>query len=252
MAESSSIRQCVILAGGLGTRMKPITERVPKSLIPALDRPFVDYQFGYLKRFGIDRVVLCIGHMGSMIRDFVGDGSRWGLQVQYVDEGEKLRGTGGALGLALEQGALDPVFFLTYGDSFLPIDFAAVAARFEASGKPALMTVLRNRGRWDRSNVVIGDNEQGLSVALYDKARHTPEMDAIDYGLSVLKRDVIGRLIPRQTKADLAEVFHRLSIEGSLAAMEVVERFYEIGSPQGLADFESYLSNLKDPAAGRH
>ena len=85
--------------------------------------------------------------------------------IRYVDEGEKLRGTGGALRLALEQGVLDESFLVIYGDSFLPVRFAPVWQAFKASGMPALMTVLRNEGRWDRATPFTGTGR----VMLYDK-----------------------------------------------------------------------------------
>jgi len=152
--------------------------------------------------------------------------------MRYVDEGEVLLGTAGALRLARKQGVLDERFFVIYGDSFLPVDFARVWDAFQSSGLPALMTVLRNEGRWDRSNVIY---EPGR-VVLYDKAA-APGMQYIDYGLSCFRREVFGNL----THPDLASLFHDLSLQGRLAAFQVHERFYEIGSPAGLRDFEEYL-----------
>ena len=169
-----------------------------------------------------------------------GDGARHGLRVRYVDEADRLRGTAGALRLALDEGALEESFLLTYGDSFLPVDFAAVFAAFAASGRPALMTVFRNDGRWDTSNVIF----DGRLVTLYDKQRATrPPADFayIDYGLSALSRRVIADEIPSGTVADLATLFHALSVRGELAGFEVAQRFYEIGSPAGLEDLEGWL-----------
>src|SRR6187399_822153 len=159
--------QCVILAGGLGTRMRPRTETVPKSLLEVAGRPFIDHQLAWLAAHGTREVVLSVGHLGEMIEAHVGDGSRFGVSVRYVSEGSALRGTAGALRLALDQGVLDEEFLLTYGDAYLPVDFAAVAAAFQHSGKEALMTVFENEGRWDTSNVVF-DRVSSL-VALYDK-----------------------------------------------------------------------------------
>jgi NDP-sugar pyrophosphorylase family protein len=232
--------QCVILAGGLATRMRPLTTRMPKALIPVEGKPFVDHQLAWLARHGVDEVVLSIGYLGEMLRDHVGDGARYGLGVRYVDEGTELRGTAGALRLAHDEGALGESFLLTYGDSFLPVDFAAVFAAFQAAGTPALMTVFRNEGRWDTSNVIF----DGRMVTLYDKfrrARPAEDFTFIDYGLLGLTRRAIVDAVPAGAKADLAGVLNDLSVRGQLAGMEVTERFYEIGSPAGLEDFAGWL-----------
>jgi NDP-sugar pyrophosphorylase family protein len=232
--------QCVILAGGLATRMRPLTDALPKALIPVAGRPFVDHQLEWLARVGVTKVLLSVGYRGEMLCDYVGDGSRWGLALTVVDEGPELRGTGGALRLALDRGALDSSFLLTYGDSFLPIDFAAVWQAFLACGKPALMTVFKNAGRYDQSNVVLSEGQ-----VFYDKTRKARPAEAfehIDYGLSALERSVVSRLVPEQGKYDLASVFAELSLAGQLAGFEVTQRFYEIGSPAGLSDFEQWLS----------
>jgi N-acetyl-alpha-D-muramate 1-phosphate uridylyltransferase len=228
--------QCVVLAGGLGTRMRPFTDDRPKALIPVEGRPFIDHQLVHLAAHGVGEVVLSIGHRGEDLRAHLGDGARFGLRVVYVDEGTALRGTAGALRLALDEGALAERFLVTYGDSFLPVDFGAVLAAFERAGKPALMTVFRNEGRWDTSNVIF----DGGMVTLYDKQRRgRPPTDFafIDYGLAALERRVVADEVPAGARADLADLYHRLSVRGELAGLEVFERFYEIGSPAGLEDF---------------
>jgi NDP-sugar pyrophosphorylase family protein len=234
--------QCVILAGGRATRMRPLTDAIPKALIPIAGRPFLDHQLAWLAGHGVTEVVLCIGYRGDAIRAHLegGEGARHGLRVRYVDEGEALRGTAGALRLALDEGALEESFLVTYGDSFLPIDFSAVFRAFAAAGTPALMTVFRNDGRWDASNVIF----DGRMVTLYDKLRRgraAADFDFIDYGLSALARRVIADEVPAGGVVDLAALFNALSVRGELAGFEVAERFYEIGSPAGLEDFERWL-----------
>jgi NDP-sugar pyrophosphorylase family protein len=234
--------QCVILAGGLGTRMLPRTEAVPKALLPVLGRPFIEHQLEWIAAHGAREIVLSVGYLGELLEAHVGDGSRFGASVRYVHEGAALRGTGGALRLAAERGVLAEEFLLTYGDSYLPVDFAAVAAAFRRSGKPALMTVFENGGRWDTSNVIF-DPSTAL-VTLYDKRRTkrpASEYRYIDYGLSALRRGVIEELVPPGVRHDLADLFGPLSERGELAGLEVSQRFYEIGSPAGLADLESML-----------
>lgn len=232
--------QCVILAGGLATRMRPLTETTPKALLPVNGRPFVDHQLAWLAGHGVGEVVLSIGYRGDALRAHVGDGARYGIRVRYVDEGTNLRGTAGALKLADEQDVLDERFLVTYGDSFLPIDFGAVFDDFLRAGAPALMTVFKNDGRWDKSNVIF----DGRMVTLYDKhyrLRPPSDFPYIDYGLSALTRRVITTEVPSGAKADLAELFFALSQRGELAGYEAPERFFEIGSPAGLEDFALWM-----------
>lgn len=232
--------QCVVLAGGLGTRMRPFTESCPKTMLPVAGRPFGEHQLEFLVRQGITDVVYLVGYRGEMIRDYFGDGRRWGVRIRYVDEGRELRGTGGALRLALERGALDEAFLLVYGDSFTPVSMQELWRVFEDSGMPALMTVLCNGGRWDSSNVVF---ENGR-IIVYDKTRRdarSDRMQHIDYGVSAMRREVVAGWIPRTIPADLSAAFHEMSVRGLLAGYEVTERFYEIGSPAGMRDFEDYV-----------
>ena len=235
--------QCLILAGGLATRMRPLTETIPKALIPVAGRPFIDHQLGWLAAHGVTDVVLSVGYLGEAIRAHVGDGARYGLARARRRRGDRTCAARRArVRLALDEGVLDERFLLTYGDSFLPIDFAAVFRAFLGSGAPALMTVYRNQGRWDTSNVIF----DGRMVTLYDKQRRTrPAEDFafIDYGLSALDAAGGGARRSRAgAKADLADLFHALSLRGRAGGLrDRAERFYEIGSPAGLADFSEWL-----------
>ena len=230
-------RQCVILAGGKGTRMLPMTESLPKSLLPVAGRPFIDHQLAWLASEGITDVLCSIGYLGKMIRRHVGGGP-WGLRVAYVDEGSRLLGTAGALRLASSRGMLDEAFAVLYGDSFLRVSIPGLWNSFLQSGAPAMMTVLRNQDQWDRSNAIY---ESGR-VILYDKGAHSPRMQYVDYGISVLTGALIERGVPENGPADLAPLLTRLSREGRLAGYEAFDRFYEIGSPAGLRELEAYLS----------
>jgi len=225
--------QCVILAGGLGTRMRPLTETCPKTLLPVNGKPFAYHQLHWLAEQGVSEVIYSIGHQGDRIRRYW-DSERSPIPIRYVDEGTALRGTGGALRLANEQDVLQESFLVIYGDSFLPVDYAPIWQSLRESGMPALMTVLRNEGRWDRSNAIY----QNGRVILYDKTA-TAAMHYIDYGLSVCRRDLFTSATPEVF--DLATLFHELSIKDRLAGYEVDHRFYEIGSPAGLRDLELYL-----------
>ncbi len=233
-----------ILAGGLATRMRPLTERVPKALLEVAGKPFIDWQLQQLAGQGVRDVVLCVGYLGEMLEAHVGNGARFGLRVHYSPDGPTLLGTGGALRQALHAhpAALGSAFFVLYGDSYLPIDFAPVQERFAQSKAPALMTVLANGDRWDTSNVLWQDGK----LARYSKRDRSADMRHIDYGLGVIASDVL--LKQADGPFDLAHVYERLSEQGQLAGQEVHERFYEIGSPQGLADTHEYLSNLSNPS----
>ena len=224
-----------ILAGGTATRLRPTSNSVPKSLLTVAGEPFIAHQLRLLQREHVQRVVLCIGHLGQMIRDFVGDGSCFDLNVAYSFDGSRLMGTGGALRRALP--LLDDPFFVLYGDSYLDIAFKPVARAFRRSGAPVLMTVFRNEGRWDTSNVVF----DGARVVRYDKRALTPEMHYIDYGLGIFTHAALAERSPNEL-FDLAQVYASFADKGLLAGYEVKQRFYEIGTPAGLAQTEAYLS----------
>jgi NDP-sugar pyrophosphorylase family protein len=224
-----------ILAGGLATRLRPITEKIPKSLVPVAGEPFLAHQLKLLHVRGIRRAVLCIGYLGEMIqRDFGNE--KFGVKLDYSFDGEKLLGTGGALKCALPK--LGEEFFVLYGDSYLPIEYAPIAEFFHQSGKLGLMTVYRNEGKYDTSNVVFADGE----IKVYDKKLKSSDMRHIDYGLSLFKASVFEKF-PADAQFDLADVMQKLVHEKQLAGYEVAERFYEIGSPAGLAELESLLQS---------
>jgi len=222
-----------ILAGGLATRMRPVTERIPKSMIEVAGRPFIEHQLELLRAENVENVVLCVGHLGEMIQAHVGDGKRFGLSISYSFDGERLLGTGGALRRALP--LLGDDFFVLYGDSYLDIDYASVQAAYRDSGMPALMTVFRNEGRWDTSNVLF----DGSRVIRYDKRRPTSDMQFIDYGLGILNGDLLKAAIGEAF--DLSEVYAALANDGQLAGFEATNRFYEIGTPSGLAVTDGHL-----------
>ncbi|MGA3282972.1 MAG: nucleotidyltransferase family protein [Verrucomicrobiota bacterium] len=223
-----------VLAGGLATRLRPITEKIPKSLIPVAGKPFLAHQLELLRSRGIRRAVLCVGHLGEMIQREFGNGSAFGLRLDYAYDGPKLLGTGGALKRALP--LLGMEFFVLYGDSYLPVEYRPIAEFFRRSGKLGCMTVYRNEGRYDTSNVVFRDG----SVVVYDKKNRLPEMHHIDYGLSLFQAAAFDAY-PAGEPFDLAEVMGRLVQEKQMAGYEVRERFYEIGSPAGLSELETLL-----------
>jgi NDP-sugar pyrophosphorylase family protein len=224
-----------LLAGGLATRLRPMTHKVPKCLVEVAGRPFLDHQLDLLRRNGIRRVVLCLGHLGEQVTAHVGDGSRVGLDIRCSFDGNQLLGTGGALRRALP--LLGDLCWILYGDSYLDIDYRAVFASFVRHRALGLMTVLGNNNQWDKSNVVFRDGQ----LLRYDKRRQTPDMTHIDYGATLLRASALVRL-PEDRPSDLADLFTSMVEEGAMVGHEVTQRFYEIGSPQGLAETAEYLA----------
>jgi N-acetyl-alpha-D-muramate 1-phosphate uridylyltransferase len=225
-----------ILAGGLATRLRPATDKIPKALLSVAGEPFVVHQLRLLQSQGFRKVVLCVGHLGEMIQATISDGKRLGLQINYSFDGPTLLGTGGALKRALPK--LGERFLVVYGDSYMPVDCAAVVEAFALSGRPALMTVFENDGRWDRSNIWFDAGE----IRRYDKKTSTPQMRHIDYGISVLTAEVFAGFADNAA-FDVADLYSRLVSEKQMAAHEVKQRFYEIGSAQGLAELDALLRN---------
>jgi len=224
-----------ILAGGLATRLRPLTQALPKALVDVHGEPFLAHQLRLLRANGIARVSICVGHLGELIEAYVGDGSRFGLRVECVFDGPHLLGTAGALKQAVPR--LGRAFFVLYGDAYLPCDYRAVQRAFECSGRRALMTVFHNQRRWDTSNVEYVNG----SIVAYDKQHPTPQMHYIDYGLGVFQRSAFD-LVPHGRPADLATLYQDLLRRGELAAYEESQRFYEVGSFAGLEDIRRYLA----------
>lgn len=223
-----------ILAGGLATRLYPITKTIPKALVEVAGKPFIKHQLEFLKLQRITQVVLCVGHLGEMIMEVIGNGDEFGIHVSYSYDGDNPLGTGGALKKAIH--LLDDNFYILYGDSFLPICFSSVNDAYVNNAKFALMTVLYNSNKWDKSNVLFNNKE----ILEYNKHQPNLYMRHIDYGLSVVSKKIFDQYKANIT-FDLADVYHQLSKVGQLAGFEVHERFYEIGSHTGLKETEKYF-----------
>lgn len=223
-----------ILAGGMATRLGDLAQNTPKALIDVAGRPFIAHQLDLLRAHGLTDIVLCTGHLGAQLEEAVGDGSRYGVHVRYSPDGPRPLGTGGALRQALP--LLGEAFLTMYGDSYLECDYGAVERAFLASGRPALLTVIRNDDQWDRSNVLCVDGR----IVRYSKQQRTADMRHIDYGLAAMRAGVL-RLYPDEGTLDLARVYEDLAARDELAAFEVSGRFYEIGTPSGLAETRQHL-----------
>jgi NDP-sugar pyrophosphorylase family protein len=227
-----------ILSGGLATRLRPLTENYPKALVEVAGKPFVERQLTLLKKKGIQRIVICLGYMGHQVEQFVGNGERWGLRVDYSYDGPKLLGTAGALQKA--RGYLGELFWVLYGDSYLDFDYRNVSDYFkrEGAGKLGLMTVFANKNRWDTSNVIFKNDH----ILQYDKLTHSPEMNHIDYGATILRASALD-LIPNPPH-DLAILYGQMVAAGLMLGYEVTQRFYEIGSRAGIEDADRYFAEL--------
>ena len=223
-----------ILAGGLATRLRPLTETVPKVLLEVAGKPFLELQLAGLREQGVEEVVLCVGFLGESIRERFGDGSSHGIRVSYSFDGPKLLGTGGAIRKALP--LLGEAFFVMYGDSYLRINFAEVESAFRRLRRPGLMTIFHNRDLWDTSNVSYANG----AIKHYDKVQRDADMQHIDYGLNVFKSEVFTGYPPDEA-LDLAQVMRTLVDRGEMAGFEARERFYEIGSPEGLQELNEFL-----------
>jgi MurNAc alpha-1-phosphate uridylyltransferase len=229
-----------ILAGGRATRLGSLAQDTPKILLEVAGKPFAAHQLELLRRHDLRRVVFCVGHLGERVREALGDGRPWGMDLQYVFDGPNLLGTGGALRRALP--LLGEAFLVMYGDSYLECDYTAVEQAFRASGKLGLMTVFHNAGHWDRSNVLF----TGGQILRYDKHYPISDMRHIDYGLGGLCSQVFD-VYPEGRPLDLAAIYQDLIAKGQLAGFEVTQRFYEIGSLAGLEETRRYLSRKEDP-----
>lgn len=222
-----------ILAGGLATRLGEHASATPKALLEVAGEPFLDHQLRLLRSFGAREVVLCVGHLGEQIERTMGE-ERFDLRLKYSYDGSEPLGTLGAIRRAAP--LLGDRFLVLYGDTYLRLDYASAAVAWERSGLPAMMTVLHNSGRWDSSNAVF----DGTRVAAYDKRKPTAEMHWIDYGLGGLRAEALGAA--GLEVSDLADLYHELARRAALFGYVATERFYEIGTPESLAETRAFLS----------
>ena len=229
-----------ILAGGRATRLQSITERMPKSLVDVAGRPFAVRQVELLRRHGFTDIIFLVGHLGQMVRDTLGDGRQWGVNLHYVFDEPQALGTGGAIRRALPE--LGEQFFVLYGDSYLECDYRAIEQAFLCSGKSGLMTVYRNDGRLDGSNILYAHGR----IVHYDKQYRRPDMHHIDYGLGAFRKKAFDQWSDDEV-FDLVAVYQDLLARDELMGYEVTTRFYEIGSPSGLEDTRAYLAAKGTP-----
>lgn len=220
----------VLLAGGLATRLHPITKTIPKSLVMVAGKPFLQHQLELLNKYQVKHVVLCIGHFGYMIEETFGD-QFLNIKLTYSYDGDVLLGTGGAINRTIDK--LGDRFAVMYGDSYLPLDYAKIVSYFDNHHANGLMTLFLNNHLYDTSNVVFENGQ----ILKYNKNDITPDMKYIDYGFAIYRKEAFAAF-PKNEKFDLSNVIIRLIENNQLIGYEVFERFYEIGSITGLTEFE--------------
>lgn len=232
------VELAAILSGGLATRLQSLTKEIPKALVEVAGKPFIDRQLTLLRSKGIRHVVLCLGYMGEQVERVVGNGEHWDLKVDYSYDGPDLLGTAGALQKA--RCYFGDLFWVLYGDSYLNFDYRAVSDYFERSGtdKRGLMTVFANQNRWDKSNVIFKNG----NILRYDKMTQTADMHHIDYGAAILRVSALD-LVPKWPY-DLAYLYAQLVDSGLMLGYETTERFYEVGSLEGIKDASCYFAEL--------
>lgn len=225
--------QAVILAGGLGTRLGPVTQSVPKPMVPVHDRPFLEYELTLLAQNGITDVVLCVGYLGEQVSKYFGNRTQ-GVRLEYSWDGEKLLGPIGALKKA--ESFLGDSFFVLYGDAYLRLDYLALMDATQSSGRLGTMAVLHNCDEYGPSDLLVAD---GI-VKVYDKKRSRKDLEWVNFGVSALRRSALELVEPDQFY-DEETFYGQLIAQEELMAFEVKDRFYEIGNPSGLAQFSQFI-----------
>jgi NDP-sugar pyrophosphorylase family protein len=224
----------VILCGGLATRLGSLTKNVPKSLIKIYEKPFLQYQIEILKKRSINDIVLCVGHLSEQIKEYFGNGEKFGVNIKYSYDGDKQLGPIGAIKNA--EKLLEKEFFIMYGDSYLDIDFQKISSYFNEFDKLGLMAVYKNFDKYDKSNLIIKNN----MIIAYGEKERTKDMVYIDSGTSILKKEALN-LIPKQTFFSTGDFFTKLISKNELLAFEIEKRFYHIGNPEALEEFSNFI-----------
>jgi MurNAc alpha-1-phosphate uridylyltransferase len=235
----------IVLAGGMATRLQPITTEIPKCMVSCGGRPFIDYQLVWMASHGVGRVTMVLGHLSEQVIEHLRSIKIKGLEIDWVVENQGRLGTGGAVNLALNSVPFGDDFLIVYGDSFMPVDFGEIARHARAVNALALMTVLHNRGSFDTSNCHF----DGDLIPLYSKDRETQikqNFQYVDYGISYWKRNAFTASAPQKPVWDLAEIIGKMSQQGQLKGLEVKTRFYEIGSPESLTEFRDLVEGKID------
>jgi N-acetyl-alpha-D-muramate 1-phosphate uridylyltransferase len=229
--------QIVIMAGGLGTRLRPLTYDIPKPMIPIHGKPYLWYQLDYLKKYHLNHILILAGYLGQQIENYFGNGSELDIKIQYSFESEPM-GTGGGLKFAAP--LLEDEFMVIYGDSFLPIDLSDLIKTYRFMKSTGLLVVYDNRfGDSNvKNNVAIDGNNLILK---YQKNTDDDSLNYVESGISVFNKSIC-ELIPANKKTSLEEeIFPKLIDNKKLKAYITTQRFYDIGTPDRLKTIETFF-----------
>jgi NDP-sugar pyrophosphorylase family protein len=229
--------QAVILAGGLGTRLWPLTKTVPKPMVPVAGVPYLEHQLRLLEKQGIRSILILTGYLGEQIEDYFGDGQQLGLAMDYSREQTPV-GTGGALREAREK--LAETFLVIYGDSYLPIGYTETLAKLEGSDAAGLLVVYDNRLS-DTSVKNNVDVDAAGYVTRYEKDSPDP-LGYVEAGVLAFRREIVPMIAPEGAVSLEKEIFPRLIAARRLIAQVTTQRFYDIGTPERLTAIEELLA----------
>jgi len=249
MISAEPVIHAIVLAGGMATRLYPLTQSIPKCLVPCAGRPFIDYQLMFMANKGVQRVTFVLGYLGEMAVEHLQKLKVPGLHIDWILEGSQRLGTGGAVDLALRSGSIGEAFLVVYGDSFMPIDYGQVWQTAVNLQSKAMMTVLHNKGQFERSNCSF----KSPWVPHYSKdpvVQARERFEYVDYGVTYWQTEAFKMASPELPVWDLADAMRSLSLAGKMHGLEVGERFYEIGSPSGLSEFRQVLDGEIDHELG--
>lgn len=227
--------QIVIFAGGLGTRLRPLTEATPKSMIMVYGRPFLEYQLDLLEKTRLfSEAILCVGYKYQQVEDYLKECKKYNFKLVFSREKEHLLGLAGALKLA--EPLLENTFFTLNGDTYLSVDYNKIFSYFKKRNKKALMVIYKNHNKYQKSNVSISNGY----IQRYDKNAQSKDLTYIDAGLSIFKKEILYT-IPESQFFSLGEVYARLIRENELLAFETKQKFYDIGSFRDLEEFKKFV-----------
>lgn len=229
-----TIKQAVIMAGGKGTRLRPVTNNLPKAMVPANDKPFLEHLLIMLKKRGVTDIVLCVSYLGEQIKSYFGDGTKFGLNIVYSYDGEELLGTGGAL--KKTESLLNNSFFFINGDVYYDLDYRKIAEEFEKNPTLGLMVVYHNRDKITQNNVIV----QKGKLLRYDRDRIDPKLNEVDGSVYVFKKEILD-MLPEGKSALEIETFQKLIDSNQFRVYMPENRYYTNGTPEKLKLFEKHL-----------
>ena len=231
--------QAVILAGGRGTRLKPLTDTRPKPMIEVLGKPFLAYQIEQLRDQGFKKVLLLLGYLPEVVQEYCGNGSRWGVKVEYsISAAEDETGRR----LKLAQDLIDPCFLLLYCDNYWPMSIDKMWSRFVASRAPAMITVYTNKDGYTRNSVRVDTDGY---VAIYDKTCGSPGLQGVEISYALIHKAVL-QLLPAKNLSVEEALYSRLAENRQLAAYITDHRYYSVGALHRLPLTESFFAHRRN------